>query len=88
MKLPNSNMAAHLNQKPQDLTEMIVKASTKPGDVVWEPFGGLFTTSLVSNRLKRQSYAAELDASIFSFARDRLRQDFSVTQKVLPLTID
>jgi len=85
LKVPDSGMSAHLNQKPIDLTEMLIKSSTREGDVVWEPFGGLFTSSLVSNRLRRRSFASEIDPSIFEFARSRLLQDAEFNQQSLPV---
>lgn len=85
LKVPGSGMSAHLNQKPIDLIEMLIKSSTREGDVVWEPFGGLFTSCLVSNRLNRKSFASEIDPSIFEFARKRLIQDCQFSQESLPL---
>ncbi|WP_242393946.1 DNA methyltransferase [Anaeromyxobacter oryzisoli] len=59
--------AVHLNQKPLDLLERIIQASTDPGEVVWEPFGGLFTAALAARRLGRRAFAAELDPTYFRF---------------------
>jgi len=47
VKAPNGK-AAHLNQKPLDLLTLIIKASSDEGDVVWEPFGGLFSASFAA----------------------------------------
>jgi hypothetical protein len=58
--------AVHLNQKPLELMERIISASSDPGDVLWEPFGGLFSASLAATRLGRRAYAAELDPSYFA----------------------
>lgn len=63
--------ALHLNQKPLDLMEQVIKASTEMGDVVWEPFGGLFSASLASERLKRRAYAGEIDWTYFYFGTKR-----------------
>jgi site-specific DNA-methyltransferase (adenine-specific) len=63
--------AAHLNQKPLDLLELIIKASSNPGDVVWEPFGGLFSASIAAARNQREAYAAELDPSYFTAGVER-----------------
>lgn len=62
-----SGRAVHLNQKPIDLMERIIEASTAPGDVVWEPFGGLFTASVAASRLRRRSFAAEIDSTYFQY---------------------
>lgn len=65
--------AVHLNQKPLDLVRRIVAASTDEGDVVWEPFGGLFTASLAARQLRRRAFAAEIDPTYFHYGVQRLR---------------
>lgn len=65
--------AAHLNQKPLDLMRLIIEASTDPGDVIWEPFGGLFSASLAAKMLGRKSFACELDPDYYSLGLNRLR---------------
>jgi site-specific DNA-methyltransferase (adenine-specific) len=63
--------AAHLNQKPLDLIKLIIEASSDPGDVIWEPFGGLFTAALAARMLKRKAFACEIDPVYFSLGVDR-----------------
>lgn len=67
--------AVHLNQKPLDLMETIIAASTDNGDVVWEPFGGLFTACVAARRLGRQAYGAELDPTYFQFGVRRIIEE-------------
>jgi site-specific DNA-methyltransferase (adenine-specific) len=64
--------AAHLNQKPQDLVAMLIAASSEPGDVVWEPFGGLFTACLAARALGRRAVGAEIDPAWFAAGVRRL----------------
>lgn len=71
VKAPNGR-AAHLNQKPLDLMELIVSASSIEGDVVWEPFGGLFTACLAARRLGRRAFGAEIDPTYFQLGVQRL----------------
>jgi DNA methylase len=59
--------AVHLNQKPLDLMSRIIEATTEPGDVVWEPFGGLFTAALAASMLKRRAFSAEIDPTYFQY---------------------
>lgn len=59
--------AVHLNQKPLDLMMRIIEATTEEGDVVWEPFGGLFTASLAAQKLKRRAFGAEMDSTYFQY---------------------
>lgn len=70
---PNGK-AVHLNQKPLDLMQLIIEASSEPDEVVWEPFGGLFSASLAAGRLGRQARAAELDPTYFQYGVQRLRR--------------
>ena len=65
--------AVHLNQKPLDLMHRLVESSTDPGDVVWEPFGGLFTASLAARRAGRRAFAAELDSTYYQYGVERFR---------------
>lgn len=60
--------AAHLSQKPIDLMTLIIEASSDPGDVVWEPFGGLFSACLAAKPLGRRAFGAEVDPAYFQLA--------------------
>lgn len=71
VKVPGGR-AVHLNQKPLDLLARIIEASTEPGEVVWEPFGGLFGASLAARGLGRRAFAAELDPTYFAYGARRL----------------
>ena len=51
--------ATHPNQKPMDLTVMIIRASSQPGDIVWERFGGLFTACAAARDTRRQAHGAD-----------------------------
>lgn len=78
-KLNGTNgKAIHLNQKPLDLTTMIIKSCTDPGDVVWEPFGGLFTACIASQTIGRKSFGAELDQTYFHYALKRIKKDLNL----------
>ena len=59
--------AVHLNQKPLDLMTRIIEATTDEGDVVWEPFGGLFTASLACRQLRRRAFSAEVDPTYYQY---------------------
>lgn len=66
-----SGKAVHLNQKPLDLISMIIEASSDEADVVWEPFGGLFTVALAAYKLKRHTYGAEIDPTYYQYGINR-----------------
>lgn len=71
----DSGKAIHLNQKPLDLVTMIIKASSDKDDVVWEPFGGLFTACIAARSLGRRAFGAEIDPTYFHYAVKRLIQE-------------
>ncbi|MBI2393560.1 MAG: site-specific DNA-methyltransferase [Deltaproteobacteria bacterium] len=66
--------AVHLNQKPLDLMSRIIEASTRKGEVIWEPFGGLFTAALAARQLRRRAYAAEIDSTYFQYGIKRFSE--------------
>lgn len=63
--------AVHPNQKPLDLMTMIIEASSDQADVVWEPFGGLFTGALAARRCGRTAYACEIDSTYYQYGLSR-----------------
>lgn len=69
-----SGKAIHLNQKPLDLLTTIIEASSDKGDVVWEPFGGLFSVSLAANNCGRLAFGSEIDRTYFHYGVCRLIQ--------------
>ncbi len=64
----------HLNQKPLKLMELCISASSDPGDVVWEPFGGTCTAAIASLKLGRRCYSAEIIPAFYIIAARRLRE--------------
>lgn len=64
----------HLNQKPLDLMKLIIEASSSEQDVVWEPFGGLFSASLAANIINRRAFACEIDETYFFYGVRRFSQ--------------
>ena len=62
----------HPTQKPIALLERIIKASSKVGDVVLDPFSGTFTTSYVAKSLGRQSIGIELQEEYVKIGLRRL----------------
>lgn len=73
-RLKNGSKALHLNQKPLQLMELIIAASSDEGDLVWEPFGGLFTGALASRKLGRKCVSSELNPDVFTHGIKRMSQ--------------
>ncbi len=71
-RLKEKYRCLHNNQKPLRLIEIAVRACTDPGDVIWEPFGGLCTTAISAHSLGRSCYSAEIILEYFRAARERL----------------
>lgn len=70
-----SYSGAHFATMPPDLAERCIKAGTKPGDMVLDPFGGAGTTGLVADRLGRDATLIELNPAYASLARKRITDD-------------
>jgi len=78
-RLKSSNgKALHLNQKPLDLMRLIIEASSDERDVIWEPFGGLFSASFAAALGKREAYSAEIDGDYFHHGIQRLKDGMSI----------
>ncbi len=74
-RLKNGAKIAHMNQKPLSLVERSILATTDPGDVVWEPFGGLCTAAVASLRTGRLCYAAEIMRDFYEMAVRRIEEE-------------
>jgi DNA modification methylase len=59
-------------QKPEKLMERLVKASSNPGDLVFDPFCGSGTLPVVCNRLGRQFVACEINPDYCRTAEERM----------------
>lgn len=79
-RLKNGSKSLHLNQKPLKFMERIIKSSSIENDVVWEPFGGLFSGILAAKNLVRKGFAAEITESTFEFGKKRLENEFLPTK--------
>lgn len=62
----------HPTQKPEGLLYRILMASTKPGDVVLDPFFGTGTTGAVAKQFGRNFIGIERDATYIAGAKQRL----------------
>ncbi len=65
--------AVHLNQKPLQLIERTITMTSDKGDVVWDPFAGLFTTAVASINLQRKCFCAEINPDIYNIGVERVR---------------
>jgi modification methylase len=63
---------AHSTQKPESLLHRVIISSTRPGDVVLDPFFGSGTTGAVAKRLGRHFIGLERDPQYVKLARKRI----------------
>jgi hypothetical protein len=74
LRAPDGELA-HPNQKPLILMERLIAASSDPGDVVWEPFGGLCSGIIAAARLGRHGFAAEMRPAYYRLAQERIERE-------------
>lgn len=66
---------AHFATFPPELPELCIKAGSRPGDTILDPFGGAGTTGLVADRLGRNAILFELNPEYAEMAKRRIRGD-------------
>lgn len=77
---------AHPTQKPEALLARVLLATTKPGDLVVDPFFGTGTTGAVAKRLGRRFIGIERDADYAAAARERIEKtEAAAPEDVAPI---
>lgn len=76
LKGASREKVGHPSQKPERLIEMLLLSSSRPGDLVLDPFLGSGTTALVAERHARDWVGVEIDEAYLSMARTRLSEAF------------
>jgi modification methylase len=71
-RLKRDGKKAHPTQKPEALLHRVLLASTRPGDLVLDPFFGSGTTGAVAKRLGRRCIGIERDRGYAKLARERI----------------
>src|ERR1700759_172582 len=69
-----AGLKAHPTQKPEALLHRVILSSTRPGDVILDPFFGTGTTGAAARRLGRRYVGIERDPGYAEFARRRISQ--------------
>ena len=62
-------------QKPLALLDRIIKASSNPGEVVFDPFCGCATTLVAADRLERQWVGIDISELAVKLVRGRIEKD-------------
>lgn len=67
----------HPTQKPEELLERIIIASTKEGNIVLDPFNGSGTTGIVANRLNRKYIGVDNEKEYLDLTIERFNKEKS-----------
>jgi DNA modification methylase len=62
----------HPTTKPTELIGRLIRNSSRPGEVIYDPFAGSGTALVAGHQLKRSVYAVELDPLYVAVALQRL----------------
>ncbi|MCQ2562102.1 MAG: site-specific DNA-methyltransferase [Alphaproteobacteria bacterium] len=64
----------HSTQKPEDLLSKIILSSTKPNDIILDPFFGTGTTGAIAKKYGRRFVGIERDDNYIAGAEKRIKQ--------------
>src|SRR5260221_691499 len=76
----------HPTQKPESLLHRVILASSRPGELILDPFSGTGTTGIVAKRLGRRYIGIERDPGYAAAARERLAAEPATADASLLLT--
>ena len=68
----SSERTPHPAQFPEAVIERVIRACSRPGDIVLDPFSGSATTALVARRLGRIGVGIEIEPRYLEISRSRL----------------
>jgi modification methylase len=77
---------AHPTQKPEALLHRVILASTRPGDIILDPFFGTGTTGAAAKRLGRRYIGIEREKTYAAIAKARIAQIQPATAAELAVT--
>jgi site-specific DNA-methyltransferase (adenine-specific) len=69
--LPEERLG-HPTQKPESIVHNLVVSSSNPGDIIFDPFMGSWTTAVVAKRLRRNFLGFEREQHYCDIGRRRL----------------
>ena len=75
LKGNSKEYAGYPTQKPIALLERIIKASSNPGDLVFDPFCGCATTLVAADRLQRRWAGIDLSPLAIKLVNERISAD-------------
>lgn len=72
MSMPYSGNKLHPTQKPTELLGRFIRAYSKRGETVLDPFAGSASTAIAAKSLGRECIAIEKDPQYFALAKQRV----------------
>jgi site-specific DNA-methyltransferase (adenine-specific) len=72
----NHTQRIHPTQKPVELMKDIIKIHTNENDIVFDPFGGGFSTAVACKLSNRQYISCDIDEKYVEFGKKRLEETF------------
>ena len=72
-RLKRNGQKAHPTQKPESLISRVVLSTSKPGDLIVDPFSGSGTTAAVAKRFSRRFIGIEQSKEYVEISRQRLK---------------
>lgn len=64
----------HSTMKPIELVARMISNSSRPGEIVYDPFAGAGTTMLAAHQLRRIAYIVEIDSGYAAVSLERMSQ--------------
>jgi modification methylase len=87
-RLQMQGRKAHPTQKPEALLARVLLATTRPGDLVLDPFLGTGTTAAVAKRLRRRFIGIEREAPYADLAQARVAAAEPLADEALAITAE
>ena len=78
-----AGLKAHPTQKPEALLHRVILSSSKPGDLILDPFFGVGTTGAAAKRLGRRFIGLEREPDYVALAKDRIAKVIPVSPEDL-----
>lgn len=81
LKGASSEKVGHPSQNPEALIDILIQSTTRPGDLVLDPFLGSGTTAVVAQALGRRWVGIDLEQEYIDMSKKRLKARFPEINK-------
>jgi DNA modification methylase len=72
----------HPTEKQEHIMAQLIEMSSEPGDLIFDPFGGSFTTGAVAVRMGRRFVGCEISPEFCRIGADRIQAELDQPQLV------